>query len=168
MLLGVPYTECSIVLLNITEHTVTKMYKHTTQHFTRFVIQFPYRLNESQSVIIHSKQGLIKPYWLRYWHNVCVWTRMMDMIKTWIPYSGTLRYLVRTMDTASLRMLSPKTNIYRTWSTFSAWKMASVATGSTAEISDPKAKLSTKVSWYTTSACGLQKKTITLLYTEYD
>lgn len=75
-------------------------------------------------------------------------------------------YLVRTMDTASLRILSPNTSMYRTWSTFSAWKMASVATGSTAEISDPKAKLSTKVSWYTTSACGLQKKIA--LYFIYD
>lgn len=50
-------------------------------------------------------------------------------------------YFVRTMETASLRMLSPNTNMLRTGSTFRALKMAMVATGSTAEISEPKAKL---------------------------
>lgn len=50
-------------------------------------------------------------------------------------------YLVRTMETASLRMLSPNTSILRTGSTLRALKMAMVATGSTAEISEPKAKL---------------------------
>lgn len=45
------------------------------------------------------------------------------------------------METASLRMLSPNTNMLRTGSTFRALKMAMVATGSTAEISEPKAKL---------------------------
>ena len=49
--------------------------------------------------------------------------------------------MVRTMDTASLRMLSPKTSMLRTGSTLRALKMAMVATGSTAEISEPKAKL---------------------------
>lgn len=48
---------------------------------------------------------------------------------------------MRTMETASLRMLSPKTNMLRTGSTLRALKMAMVATGSTAEISEPKAKL---------------------------
>lgn len=50
-------------------------------------------------------------------------------------------YLVRTMETASLRMLSPNTSMLRTGSTLRALKMAMVATGSTAEISEPKAKL---------------------------
>lgn len=50
-------------------------------------------------------------------------------------------YLVRTIETASLRMLSPNTNMLRTGSTLRALKMAMVATGSTAEISEPKAKL---------------------------
>lgn len=48
---------------------------------------------------------------------------------------------MRTMETASLRMLSPKTSMLRTGSTLRALKMAMVATGSTAEISEPKAKL---------------------------
>ena len=39
-----------------------------------------------------------------------------------------------------------------TGSTSKAWKMAKVATGSTAEMSEPKAKLWTKLSGYTTSA----------------
>lgn len=56
------------------------------------------------------------------------------------------------METASLRILSPNTNMYSTWSTLRAWKIAKVATGSTADISEPKAKLSTKVNGYTTSA----------------
>ena len=46
-----------------------------------------------------------------------------------------------TIETASLRILSPKTNMFNVGSTSNAWKMASVATGSTAEISDPNAKL---------------------------
>lgn len=50
-------------------------------------------------------------------------------------------YLVRTMETASLRMLSPNTSMLRTGSTLRALKMAMVATGSTAEIREPKAKL---------------------------
>lgn len=48
---------------------------------------------------------------------------------------------MRTMETASLRMLSPNTSMLRTGSTLRALKMAMVATGSTAEISEPKAKL---------------------------
>lgn len=50
-------------------------------------------------------------------------------------------YFVRTMETASLRMLSPNTSMLSTGSTLRALKMAMVATGSTAEISEPKAKL---------------------------
>lgn len=50
-------------------------------------------------------------------------------------------YFVRTIETASFRMLSPNTNMFRTGSTLSALKMAMVATGSTAEMSEPKAKL---------------------------
>ena len=46
-----------------------------------------------------------------------------------------------TIETASLRILSPNTNMFNVGSTSKAWKMASVATGSTAEISDPNAKL---------------------------
>lgn len=45
------------------------------------------------------------------------------------------------METASLRMLSPNTSMLRTGSTLRALKMAMVATGSTAEIREPKAKL---------------------------
>lgn len=48
---------------------------------------------------------------------------------------------MRTMETASLRILSPNTSMLRTGSTLRALKMAMVATGSTAEISEPKAKL---------------------------
>lgn len=48
---------------------------------------------------------------------------------------------VRTIDTASFKTLSPKTRMYKVLSTSSAWKMASVATGSTAEMSEPKTKL---------------------------
>lgn len=50
-------------------------------------------------------------------------------------------YLVRTMETASLRMLSPNTSMLSTGSTCSALKMAMVATGSTADIREPNAKL---------------------------
>lgn len=55
-----------------------------------------------------------------------------------------MAYFVNTMDTASLRMLSPNTSILSTGSTFRALNMAIVATGSTAEIRDPKAKLEGK------------------------
>lgn len=61
-------------------------------------------------------------------------------------------YLVSTIETASFKILSPNTNMYNTWSTLRAWKMARVATGSTADMREPNAKLSTKVSLYTTSA----------------
>ena len=61
-----------------------------------------------------------------------------------IPDSRTV--VVRTMATASLRMDSPNTNMLRMGSTSSAWKIASVATGSTAEMREPKAKLWTKLS----------------------
>ena len=49
-----------------------------------------------------------------------------------------------TMETASLSTLSPNTNILRVGLTSSAWKMARVATGSTAEIRAPNAKLCTR------------------------
>lgn len=54
------------------------------------------------------------------------------------------------METASFRTLSPNTNMYKIGSTSMAWKIAKVATGSTAEMSEPKAKLSTAVKVYTT------------------
>ena len=63
-----------------------------------------------------------------------------------------ITYEVSTIETASLSTLSPNTNMYKTGSTSRAWKMASVATGSTAEIKDPKAKLSTMSNSYATSA----------------
>lgn len=50
-------------------------------------------------------------------------------------------YLVRTIATASLSILSPNTNMLSSGSAFNAWKIASVATGSTADINDPNAKL---------------------------
>ena len=50
-------------------------------------------------------------------------------------------YFVMTMDTASFSTLSPKTSMLRVGSTSRAWKMARVATGSTAEMRHPKAKL---------------------------
>lgn len=50
-------------------------------------------------------------------------------------------YLNMTIETASFRTLSPNTNMLRVGSTSKAWKMARVATGSTADISEPKAKL---------------------------
>ena len=61
-------------------------------------------------------------------------------------------YVVNTIATASFSTLSPNTNMYRTWSTFKALKMARVATGSTADINDPKAKLSTMSNSYTKPA----------------
>ena len=56
------------------------------------------------------------------------------------------------METASFRMLSPKTNMLSSGWTSMAEKIASVATGSTAEIKEPKAKLSTKSNLYATDA----------------
>lgn len=53
-------------------------------------------------------------------------------------------YFVRTIETASLRMLSPNTSMLSTGSTLRALNIAIVATGSTAEIKEPKAKLSKK------------------------
>ena len=52
-----------------------------------------------------------------------------------------MAYFVMTMDTASFNTLSPKTSMLRVGSTSRAWKMARVATGSTAEMRLPKAKL---------------------------
>ena len=48
-------------------------------------------------------------------------------------------HVVSTIATASLSIDSPNTNMYSNGSTLSAWKMASVATGSTADMSAPKA-----------------------------
>ena len=60
-------------------------------------------------------------------------------------YTCTLKilytYLVITIETASFNTLSPKTNIFNVGLTFNAWKIAKVATGSTAEIREPNAKL---------------------------
>lgn len=53
---------------------------------------------------------------------------------------------VSTIDMASFRMLSPNTNMLSMGSTSSAWNIATVATGSTAEIREPKAKDSEKLS----------------------
>lgn len=53
----------------------------------------------------------------------------------------TVAYFVRTIATASFRMLSPNTNMFNNGSAFNAWKIANVATGSTAEINEPNAKL---------------------------
>ena len=46
-----------------------------------------------------------------------------------------------TIETASFRTLSPNTSMLRVGSTSRAWKMANVATGSTADINEPNAKL---------------------------
>lgn len=61
-------------------------------------------------------------------------------------------YLDRTMDTASLRILSPNTNMLSSGGTSRALNMARVATGSTAEMSAPNAKLSTRSNSNATSA----------------
>ena len=53
-------------------------------------------------------------------------------------------HLVNTIDTASFKTDSPKTSILRVGSTSRAWNIASVATGSTADISDPNVKLKKK------------------------
>ena len=50
--------------------------------------------------------------------------------------------MVKTIATASFNILSPKTSIYKIGSISNALNMASVATGSTAETSEPNAKLS--------------------------
>lgn len=63
------------------------------------------------------------------------------MLPKKMPLREKKSYFVRTMETASLRMLSPNTSMLSTGSTLRALKMAMVATGSTAEISEPKAKL---------------------------
>ena len=62
-------------------------------------------------------------------------------------------HVVNTIATASFKILSPNTNMYNMGSTSKAENIANVATGSTAEIKDPKAKLSTASSSYATSAC---------------
>lgn len=67
------------------------------------------------------------------------WT--LVRLQVWMVHVCNQSYFVRTMETASLRMLSPNTSMLSTGSTLRALKMAMVATGSTAEISEPKAKL---------------------------
>ena len=49
--------------------------------------------------------------------------------------------LVITMETASFSTLSPNTSMFRVGLTSRAWNMASVATGSTADIRAPNVKL---------------------------
>lgn len=61
-----------------------------------------------------------------------------------------MAYLAKTMATASFRILSPNTNMYNIGSTSMALNMANVATGSTADISEPKVKLSSMSNLYTT------------------
>ena len=53
-----------------------------------------------------------------------------------------ITHVARTMATASFNMLSPKTSMYSNGSTANAWKIAKVATGSTAEIRAPNANAS--------------------------
>ena len=48
------------------------------------------------------------------------------------------------METASLSTLSPNTNMFRVGSRLRAWNIASVATGSTADMRDPNVKLTDK------------------------
>lgn len=69
---------------------------------------------------------------------------MLYICKICFPevFQRGITYVVSTIETASFKTLSPKTSMYRTSSTFMAWNMASVATGSTADIREPKAKLS--------------------------
>ena len=55
--------------------------------------------------------------------------------------ADSMTVVVITIATASFRIDSPNTNICSTGSASSAWKIARVATGSTAEIREPKAKL---------------------------
>ena len=55
----------------------------------------------------------------------------------------TNTHFVITMETASFRTLSPNTSMLRVGLTSRAWKMARVATGSTAEIRAPNVKLGT-------------------------
>lgn len=62
--------------------------------------------------------------------------------------AASITVVAKTIETASLRMDSPKTNMFKTGSMSSAWKMARVATGSTAEMSEPKAKHSGKLKLY--------------------
>jgi len=81
---------------------------------------------------------------------------MKQLNKPHIEHEEEVTYEVNTMETASFSMDSPKTNMYRMGSTSSAWNIANVATGSTAETKDPNAKLSTTLNLYTTSACGNQ------------
>ena len=55
-----------------------------------------------------------------------------------------IRDLVNTIDTASFRILSPNTNMFKVGSTFKALNIAIVATGSTADTREPYAKLKAK------------------------
>lgn len=65
-------------------------------------------------------------------------------------------YFVSTIDTASLRMLSPNTSMFNTGSTSRALNIAIVATGSTAETNDPKAKLKSICNYDNTGDLALQ------------
>ena len=56
-------------------------------------------------------------------------------------YECVCAHLVNTIETASFNTDSPNTNMLRVGSTSRAWNMARVATGSTADMRDPKVKL---------------------------
>ena len=56
-------------------------------------------------------------------------------------YPLYVAHLVSTMETASFRTDSPNTSMFSVGSTSRAWNIASVATGSTAEIRLPNVKL---------------------------
>ena len=77
-------------------------------------------------------------------------TRHTRIIFVLLPETGvsanwtTVR--TSTMDTASFNTLSPNTSIFSVGSTSIAPKMANVATGSTALMSEPKVKASRSVS----------------------
>lgn len=73
--------------------------------------------------------------------RITVYLTENDVVTVSINMRLQCTYLVRTMETASLRILSPKTNMLSTGSTLRALKMAIVATGSTADIKEPNAKL---------------------------
>ena len=60
-------------------------------------------------------------------------------------------HLVSTMETASLRTDSPNTSMLSVGSTSKAWNIASVATGSTADMRLPNVKLKTNA--YTYKIC---------------
>ena len=69
-----------------------------------------------------------------------IMTIFTDYMQTCIDYI-IQTYFVKTIETASLRTDSPNTNMLRVGSTWRAWNIASVATGSTADINEPNVKL---------------------------